>query len=152
MNVVLNLEVQRIRQSSEIGADRVEDRVSLEGKLKCVEHDISLGGVQSLSEALGALRLVDATQGPDLDYNPASAVGRLFVLEEYGEWQVVAVVVLAHEQHRELWERLKQDKTLRSAKLLVGDEQESTPPKEVRFNSKDTYNVEAVEIEFHHEF
>jgi len=152
MNVVLNLEVQRIRQSSEIGADHVEDRVSLEGKLKCIEHDISLGGVQSLSEANGGLRLVDAAQEPDLDFNQDSAVGRLFILEEHGEWQVIAVVVLAHELYRELWERLKHDKTLRSAKLLVGDGQETAAPKEVRFNSKDLFNVEAVEIEFHHDF
>lgn len=152
MNLVLNLEIQRLRLGTEVGPDHTEDRIQLEGKLKCIEHDISLGGVQPLSEAAGTLQLLDAGQAPPLEYDSSTSVGRLFVTEEYGEWQITAVVVFAPERFRELWERLKVDKSLRSARLLVGDGQEEAAPPLVRFNPKDRFQVEAVEVEFLQEF
>jgi hypothetical protein len=152
MNLILNLEAHRIRQSSVKEPDHFEHRISLEGKLKCVEHDISLGGVQPVSEAVGILRLLDASQEPDLDHDPQTSVGNLEVLEDYGEWQVMAEVVLTHDEFKEIWKRLRTDKNLRSAKMLVTDGKDEAGPKSVTFQAKDLYRVEAVEVEFFHEF
>ncbi len=148
MNIVLSLEVQRIRQSTEVAAGHVENRIILDGRLKCLDHEVTLGGVQPLSQAGGTVRFSDASEEPELKYDAENAVGRAQVLEEYGDWHISNIVVLPHEQHREIWERLKHDKTLRSVKLLFSDGEESNAPEKVQLNSKDQFQVEAVEVEF----
>lgn len=151
MNLVLSLEVQRIRQSTEIGAAHVENRIILDGRLKCLDHEVSLGGVQPLSQAGGTVRLSDASEEPELKYDATNSVGRAQVLEEYGDWHISGAVVLQHEQHREIWERLKRDKSLKTVKLLFSDSQQTEAQEKVQLNSKDQFQVEAVEIEFWHE-
>ncbi|QPJ61643.1 MAG: hypothetical protein G3M70_06995 [Candidatus Nitronauta litoralis] len=151
MNIVLSLEVQRIRQSTEVSADHVENRIILDGRLKCVNHNVSLGGVQPLSQAGGTVRLADSTDDPELKYDSENCVGRAQVLEEYGDWHISNIVVLPHEQHREIWDRLKHDKSLRAVKLLLSNGSDSQSEEKIQLNSKDQFQVEAVEIEFSHE-
>ncbi|MFQ5481493.1 MAG: hypothetical protein ACE5ER_01940 [Nitrospinaceae bacterium] len=152
MKIVLSLDVHRLRQCSEHGVEHFEKRVSLEGKYKCWDREISLGGMARLTEATGTLRLLGACQAPELNYDPASSVGRLFIMEEQGDWQVTAVVVLNKKRHNELWDRLKHDRNLRFAKLLLVSDKIEPGRACVRFNAKDVFNIEAVEIEFLHEF
>ncbi len=151
MNLVLSLEVQRIRQSTEVGATHIENRIILDGRLKCLDYEVSLSGVQPLSQANGTVRLSDASEEPELKYDAAISVGRAQVLEEYGYWNISGVVVLQHEQHREIWERLKHDKSLRTIKLLLNDGKETEVQEKIQLNSKDQFQIEAVEIEFLHE-
>ncbi len=148
MNIVLSLEVQRIRQSTEVSAGHVENRIILDGRLKCANHDVSLGGVQPLSQAGGTVRLADAADEPELKYDSENCVGRAQVLEEYGDWLISSIVVLPHEQHREIWERLKSDKCLRAIKLLLSNDTDSPSEEKIQLNSKDQFQVEAVEVEF----
>lgn len=152
MNIVLHLEVTKIRQSTQVGANDVENRITLEGRLKSPDHDVSLGGVQPLSQANGTVRLVDAVEEPELHYDATVAVGRTLVMEEYGDWLVSSIVVLPHKEHREIWDRLKTDKSLRSVRLLLDDEQQNADtPEKVVLNAKDNFLVDAVEIEFQHD-
>ncbi len=152
MKFVLSLEVTRIRQSTEVGADHVENKIILDGRLKCIENETNLGGVQPLSQAGGSVHFADASEGPELKYDATQAVGRAQVMEEYGDWNISHRVVLKHEQHREIWERLKHDKSLRTVKLLLSDGKDADEPETIQLNSKDQFQVEAVEIEFFHEF
>ena len=146
MNIVLHLEVTKIRQSTQVGANDVENRITLEGRLKSPDHDVSLGGVQPLSQANGTVRLVDAVEEPELHYDATVAVGRTLVMEEYGDWLVSSIVVLPHKEHREIWDRLKTDKSLRSVRLLLDDEQQNADtPEKVVLNAKDNFLVDAVD-------